>query len=208
MLYKNADNTLTPVNIRQEFPGTSFPKDLSQYKWEPPYFRVLPTSQPTTSIYERAVQTDPFQGEDGKWYQAWSTQYLPSEDILAAKIADIRLERKRVEALPVILDGIPYDMDATARAKYVETALTFAAFPDLEIPGWKASDDQFSGLGNYVTMTKTVLDNVWYLALEQNKKAFAWESAMHAELDAAISAVNISALCSVSTKFGDTEQEG
>lgn len=205
MIYKLIDNTWTPANLRQDFPNTSFPSDLTNATLPDGYAYCHPSSAPVCGRYEQAIQTEPIM-VDGKLTQQWKKTTGPMIAIVASKIAEIRSERKRIEVFPVVLNETPFDMDATARTKYVETMLTFTAFPELEIPGWKASDNAETGLGYYVTMTKSLLNAVWALGLEQAQKAFAWEAAKQAEIDAAISAEDIEALISVETTYNSKEE--
>ena len=107
------------------------------------------------------------------------------EDIVAAKLAAIRAARHAVEYGGMIHDGVMYDSDATARAKYGETRDIFALMPDLEIEGWKASDGQ-DGLGVYVTMTKALLDALTLAGSQHDGTCFAWERARQAEVAAAL----------------------
>ena len=183
MIYKLHENTWTPANLRQDFPSTSFPAGLSAAVLPEGYAYCHPSPQPACGQYEQAVQVEPVM-VDGKLTQQWATTSIPASVIASTKLSEIRAERKRLEAAPIELDGVQFDMDATARAKYVETMLTFVAFPELEIPGWKASDNEETGLGNNVTMTKALLEAVWTLALEQNQKAFAWEAEQQAAINA------------------------
>ena len=146
------------------------------------------------------TQADPAM-VNGRLTQQWTVTQRPVSDIVAVKLVEIRAERKRIEALPVEVAGTLYDMDSTARTKYVETMLTFEAMPELEIQNWKASDNDETGLGNYVTMNKALLTNVWAAGLAQTSNAFTWESARQNEIDLAVENGDVEALVNVSVVY-------
>ena len=114
---------------------------------------------------------------------------VPVSEIAAQKIAAIRASRHAVEFGGMVHDGVMYDSDATARAKYGETRDVFALMPDLEIEGWKASDGP-DGLGVYVTMTKALLDALTLAGAAHDKACFDWERDRQAEVAAAMALEN------------------
>jgi hypothetical protein len=117
-------------------------------------------------------------------------EYEPSIDELkAAKIAAIRAARHAVEFGGIMHDGVMYDSDATARAKYGETRDVFALMPDMVVDGWKASDGP-DGLGVYVTMTKALLDAMTLAGAAHDKACFDWERDRQAEVAAAMALEN------------------
>lgn len=107
------------------------------------------------------------------------------EDAKADKLASLRAKRHAVEFGGMMHDGVMYDSDATARAKYSETARVFNLMPELQIEGWKASDGP-DGLGVYVTMTKSLLDALTLAVAQHDAACFAWERARRAEVAAAL----------------------
>lgn len=202
MIYKYniEDEKWYPANLKAEFNSTDFPRDLANADLPEGFAYCHQSSPPSCGKYETAVQIDPVM-VNGKLIQQWTIMQRTVSDITASKLVEIRAERKRIEALSVEVDGIVYDMDSTARTKYVETMLTFAAMPDLEIQNWKASDNAETGLGNYVTMNKALLTNVWAAGLSQTSNAFAWESDRQKEIDSAVENGDVEALVNVSVVY-------
>lgn len=125
-------------------------------------------------------------------------EYEPTlEEVKAAKLTRIRAARHAVEFGGMVYNGVMYDSDATARAKYSETARVFNLMPDLEIEGWKASDDQVTGLGIYVTMTSALLNALTLAGAQRDGAAFAWEQAMGMEVAAAQTVAEVEAVSEV-----------
>ena len=117
-------------------------------------------------------------------------EYEPSlEEVKAAKLAAIRAARHAVEYGGMVHDGVMYDSDATARAKYGETRDVFALMPEMYVEGWKASDGP-DGLGVYVTMTKDLLDALTLAGASHDKACFDWERDRQAEVAAAMALEN------------------
>lgn len=113
-------------------------------------------------------------------------EYEPSlEDIKAAKLAAIRAARTAAEHGGMMHDGVMFDSDERARAKYGETRDVFALMPEMSVEGWKASDGP-DGLGVYVTMTKALLDALTLAGAQHDWACFAWERARQAEVAAAL----------------------
>ena len=137
-------------------------------------------------IYTRAVL-----GEFGEVaaYVAPVVPVVSLEDAKAAKLARIRAARHAVEFGGIMHDGVMYDSDATARAKYGETRDVFALMPDIVVEGWKASDGP-DGLGVYVTMTKALLDALTLAGAVHDKACFDWERDRQAEIAAAMALEN------------------
>ena len=114
---------------------------------------------------------------------------LSLADAKAAKLARIRAARHAVEFGGIMHDGVMYDSDATARAKYGETRDVFALVPEMVVEGWKASDGP-DGLGIYVTMTKALLDALTLAGAAHDKDCFDWERDRQAEVAAAMALEN------------------
>lgn len=106
---------------------------------------------------------------------------VPVSEIAAQKIAAIRAARHAVEYGGMVHDGVMYDSDATARAKYSEASRVFDLMPELQIEGWKASDGP-DGMGVYVTMTRDLLDALTLAGAQHDAACFAWERARQAEV--------------------------
>lgn len=114
---------------------------------------------------------------------------VPVSEIAAQKIASIRAARHAVEFGGIMHDGVMYDSDATARAKYGETRDVFALMPEMVVEGWKASDGP-DGVGVYVTMTKELLDALTLAGAAHDKACFDWERDRQAEVAAAMALEN------------------
>jgi len=121
----------------------------------------------------------------------------PIASTAAKKLAAIRAGRRAIEAGGVEYEGVLYDSDPTARAKYGETARVFDLQPDLQVPGWKASDGP-DGYGVYVTMSQSLLNTLFLLGAQLDAQAFAWERDRQAEVAAAVAAGDREALAGVS----------
>lgn len=201
MIYKHnpETNTWTPASLRADFPDTSFPRDLSTAVLPDGYAYCHPSPAPACGEFERIEQSDPIM-VDGKLTQQWAVTPWAIADIAAFKLSRIREERKRVEHGGIMHDGVRYESDPTARAKYVETMLTFQAFPALEIPGWKASDGP-DGMGIYVTMTPALLQALWTAGKALDAAAFAWEAARQAEIAAALATGDVAAMMQIQTTY-------
>jgi hypothetical protein len=165
-------------------PGNADPSPLEPGSWLiPAYATAIDPPVPVAGTVRRFV--------GGAWEYAdvvvepVDPEYEPSlEEVKLAKLARIRAARHAVEYGGMEYDGIMYDSDATARAKYSETARVFGLMPDLEIEGWKASDGP-DGMGVYVTMTKALLDSLTLAGAQRDQACFAWERARAAEVAAA-----------------------
>ena len=71
MIHKIIDGIPVPVNLRADFPNTSFPADLSVAVMPDGYVWVAPSTPPECGQFERVVPADPVQ-IDGKWMQQWA----------------------------------------------------------------------------------------------------------------------------------------
>ena len=148
------------------------------------------TAPPTAMAGNVRVWRGEWQFEDVQAEVPLDPEYEPSIDELkAAKIAAIRAARHDVEFGGIMHDGVMYDSDATARAKYGETRDVFALMPDMVVEGWKASDGP-DGLGGYVTMTKALLDALTLAGAARDKACFDWERDRQAEVAAAMALEN------------------
>lgn len=148
------------------------------------------TAPPTAMTGKVRVWRGEWQFEDVQAEVPLDPEYEPSIDELkAAKIAAIRAARHAVEFGGIMHDGVMYDSDATARAKYGETRDVFALMPDMVVEGWKASDGP-DGLGVYVTMTKALLDSLTLAGAAHDKACFDWERDRQAEVAAAMALEN------------------
>ena len=153
------------------------------------------TAPPTAMAGNVRVWRGEWQFEDVQAEVPLDPEYEPSIDELkAAKIAAIRATRHAVEFGGIMHDGVMYDSDSTARAKYSETARVFALMPELEVEGWKASDDPATGLGVYVTMTSALLNALTLAGAQHDGACFAWERARQAEVAAAQTGAEVEAV--------------
>lgn len=138
--------------------------------------------------------------ERAQWGVTWAAEVVEQptiEQVKAAKLARIRAARHAVEFGGTMHDGVMYDSDATARAKYGETRDVFALMPDMVVEGWKASDGP-DGLGTYVTMTKALLDALTMAGAAHDKACFDWERGRQAEVAAAVADGDMEALVAIS----------
>jgi hypothetical protein len=149
------------------------------------------TAPPTAMTGKVRVWRDEWQFEDVQENeQTQDPEYEPSlEEVKAQKLAAIRAARHAVEFGGIMHDGVMYDSDATARAKYGETRDVFALMPEMVVEGWKASDGP-DGLGVYVTMTKALLDALTLAGAAHDKACFDWERDRQAEVAAALALEN------------------
>ena len=148
------------------------------------------TAPPTAMTGKVRVWRGEWQFEDVQVEVPLDPEYEPSIDELkAAKIAAIRAARHAVEFGGIMHDGVMYDSDATARAKYGETRDVFALMPEMVVEEWKASDGP-DGLGVYVTMTKALLDALTLAGAAHDKACFDWERDRQAEVAAAMALEN------------------
>lgn len=144
------------------------------------------TAPPTSMAGKVRVWRGEWVFEDVQADQPLDPEYEPSmEEIKAQKLAAIRSARHAVEYGGMVHDGVMYDSDATARAKYGETRDVFALMPEMVVDGWKASDGP-DGLGVYVTMTKDLLDALTLAGAAHDKACFDWERDRQAEVAAAM----------------------
>lgn len=70
MIHKIIDGAPAPANLRNDFPNTSFPADLSRATLPEGYVWVAPTTPPECGQFERVEQDTPIQ-VDGVWNQSW-----------------------------------------------------------------------------------------------------------------------------------------
>lgn len=76
------------VNLRQLFPNSSLPEDLTQDLALPTgYVHVNASMPPAVSAGEKATPSDPVLA-DGKWYQGWSVGPLSSDDLAAIAVTE------------------------------------------------------------------------------------------------------------------------
>lgn len=106
MIHKIIDGTTVPANLRQDFPSTSFPADLSVAVLPDGYVWVAPTAPPECGQFEHVVPADPAQ-IDGKWVQGWQVVPWTPEEIQAHLVATIQQH-----------------LDATAQARAYDGILT------------------------------------------------------------------------------------
>jgi len=185
-----------PTTLEYIGPGTADPSPLEPGVWlVPGYATAIDPPVPVAGKVRRFVS--------GAWEYAdvvaepMDPEYEPSlEEVKAAKLSRIRSARHAVEFGGMMHDGVMYDSDATARAKYSETARVFGLMPGLEIEGWKASDGP-DGQGVYVTMTKTLLDALTLAGAQHDAACFAWERARAAEVAAAETVGEVEAVSEV-----------
>lgn len=116
--------------------------------------------------------------------------------VKVAKLARIRAARHAVEFGGMMHDGVMYDSDATARAKYSETARVFDLMPEMVVEGWKASDGP-DGQGIYVTMTQALIEALTLAGAQHDGACFAWERARAAEVAAAETVEEVEAVSEV-----------
>lgn len=156
------------------------------------------TAPPTAMSGKVRVWRGEWVFEDVRGVTPLDPEYEPTlEEVKAAKLTRIRAARHAVEFGGMVYDGVMYDSDATARAKYGETRDVFALLPEFEIEGWKASDDPGAGLGIYVTMTKALLDALTLAGAQRDGAAFAWEQARQMEVAAAQTVEEVEAVSDV-----------
>lgn len=150
------------------------------------------TAAPPTAMSGKVrVWRGEWQFEDKQFEeQPVDPEYEPAlEDIKAAKLAAIRAARTAAEHGGMMHDGVMFDSDERARAKYGETRDVFALMPEMVVEGWKASDGQ-DGMGVYVTMTKALLDALTLAGAAHDKACFDWERDRQAEVAAAMALEN------------------
>ena len=148
------------------------------------------TAPPTAMSGKVRVWRGEWQFEDVVAGQPLDPEYEPSlEEVKTEKLTRIRAARHAVEFGGIMHDGVMYDSDATARAKYGETRDVFALMPDVVVEGWKASDGP-DGLGVYVTMTKALLDALTLAGAAHDQACFDWERDRQAEVAAAMALEN------------------
>lgn len=108
--------------------------------------------------------------------------------LAAAKRAAIQAEKCRVRDGGVVVDGVLFDTDASARVAYLEIGLKFATDPSLAIPNWKASD------GQWVTMTAPLFAQVMAAGEAMLRSVFAWQEEMESLVDRELAAGDVEAL--------------
>jgi hypothetical protein len=148
-----------------------------------------------SEAHGRQLYTRAMQGEFGE-VAPYQAPVVSLEDAKAAKLARIRAARHAVEYGGMMHDGVMYDSDATARAKYSETARVFDLMPEMVVEGWKASDGQ-DGQGFYVTMTQALLDALTLAGAQHDAACFAWERERAAEVAAAETVEEVEAVSEV-----------
>lgn len=169
--------------------GLADPSPLEPGKYLVPA-NATATAPPTAMTGKVRVWRGEWRFEDAQASQPLDPEYEPSiDDLKAAKIAAIRAARHAGEFCGIMHDGVMYDSDATARAKYGETRDVFALMPEMVVEGWKASDGP-DGLGVYVTMTKALLDALTLAGSAHDKACFDWERDRQAEVAAALALEN------------------
>lgn len=185
-----------PTTLEYIGPGTADPSPLEPGMWlVPGYATAIDPPVPVAGKVRRFVA--------GAWEYAdvvaepVEPEYEPSlEGVKLAKLARIRAARHAVEYGGMMHDGVMYDSDQTARAKYGETARVFGLMPEMTVDGWKASDGP-DGMGIYVTMTKDLLDVLTLAGAQHDGACFAWERARAAEVAAATTVVAVEAVSEV-----------
>ncbi|NCC86063.1 MAG: DUF4376 domain-containing protein [Clostridia bacterium] len=156
------------------------------------------TAPPTAMSGKVRVWRGEWQFEDARAAEPLDPEYEPSlEEVKAAKLTAIRASRHAVEFGGMMHDGVMYDSDATARAKYSETARVFDLMPELAIEGWKASDDPATGMGVHVTMTSALLNALTLAGAQHDGACFAWERSRQAEIAAAQTVAEVEAVSEV-----------
>ena len=112
----------------------------------------------------------------------------------AAKLAAIQAEKIRALDAGVMVEGVLFDIDASARVAYLELAMRLAANPALST-NWKAS------LGQWVTMDAALFDKLNVAGEAHIRACFAWQSAREAEVAAAFAAGDMAGIEAVSTVY-------
>lgn len=85
------------VDLRSEYPNTSFPSPLTPDDMPEGYVIVGDSTPPTPNVNEKVVLGTPVQ-QGHQWVQGWDVVPMTSEEIQAqydAKAADVRQERNQ-----------------------------------------------------------------------------------------------------------------
>lgn len=120
MIYKIIDGKWAPAKLRQDFPNTSFPRDLAYAVLPDSYAWAHPTPAPECGPYER-VETAPPVMVDGRLMQQWAVVPWTPEEIQAHLVAVIQQH-----------------LDETAQAKSYDGILSLCTYATSPSPKFAA----------------------------------------------------------------------
>ena len=129
------------------------------------------------------------------------TQVVTAEDKLEnaakAKFKAIQAGQVKAKAGGIVVNGILFDSDLSARMAYNELALRFSQNPTFSTR-WKAST------GSWVTMDAVLFSQVMAAGEAHIQGCFAWQEEREQEAAAALAAKDLEALEAVSEVFSPT----
>lgn len=121
-----------PVNIREEYPNTSFPAIIEDTCLPDGVVPVLPVNEPDLTYTQYAVEIDPvFDGEH--WKQTWDVQAKPGEETAAyleATWAQLRYDRDQLLSASDWTQLPDSPLDDAGKASYVVYRQALRDFPD------------------------------------------------------------------------------
>lgn len=156
-----------PVDIREEFPYTSFPSVITQDSLPEGYFIVEDSEQPHSEWNERCVELNPV-SVNGTWTRRYGSETLSEveqEARFEAKRNELKLavanRRKEREAAGIEVMNMQVDTDNVSQSKVLGAFVLASKNPDFTV-NWKMRNNEFRTLSasEIQVMSTAVLNHV------------------------------------------------